>query len=191
MPNKPAVPIVIRLATKTVRNGSRANDNANKTQSTKKGSHAARTMAQRLITLRTISVEIISALPASQLAFDRGNLPVHRKGLATEPRWPYVLRDPKRRAACSQELYWHSVCLSALVQKYLHKVRCPLAYGRFWLLTPNTTAATHPCPTLRNSLTPMTRRKTCCGFASAFTGSRRKRALGSTLSWTLAEMVQR
>src|SRR5215471_21299640 len=54
MPSKPALPMVIRLAKKTVRNESRANDNANKTQSTKNGSHAASTMAQRLITLRSI-----------------------------------------------------------------------------------------------------------------------------------------
>src|SRR5262249_16682136 len=113
MPSKPALPMVIRLATKTARNESRANDNANNTQSTKNGSHAASTMAQRLITLWNISREIISTLPLAQLAVDRGNLPVYRKGPVTEGRWPYVRHDPNRRATCSQELCWQdSVYLS-------------------------------------------------------------------------------
>lgn len=52
--------MVIRLEVKITENGSRANDIANKTQSAKKGSHAAKAMAQRLMTLLTIALPIIS-----------------------------------------------------------------------------------------------------------------------------------
>jgi hypothetical protein len=61
--------MVIRLETKIAENGSRANDIANKTQSAKKGSHAAKAMAQRLMILPTMADQLISisATPADRL----------------------------------------------------------------------------------------------------------------------------
>lgn len=50
----------IRLEMKIAESGSRANDIANNSQSTKKGNHAARAMPDCLMTLQTMAVEIIS-----------------------------------------------------------------------------------------------------------------------------------
>src|SRR5215471_16269396 len=119
MPSKPALPMVIRLAKKTVRNESRANDNANKTQSTKNGSHAASTMAQRLITLRSIRWRLSQLCPCPGLRLTEGICRFTERVWLQRTAGRYVRRDPKRSAACSQEVCWQdSVYLSPFLQGF-------------------------------------------------------------------------
>src|SRR5215831_10615136 len=77
MPRRPAVPIVMRLVMKIVENGSRANDIANKTQSAKKGSHAAKAIAQRLMILPAMADQLIStsATPPDRLPRESAGSP--------------------------------------------------------------------------------------------------------------------
>src|SRR6266851_5657936 len=81
MPSRPALPIEIKLPIRTAENRSRANDIANSTHRMKNGSHAAKAMAQRLISLRTISPRLSQVLlPSSPLT--------ERISRFTESVWP-------------------------------------------------------------------------------------------------------
>src|SRR5262245_20847015 len=96
MPSRPALPMVIRLVTKTAGNESRANDMANNTQSTKNGSHALKAMAERVMTLRTIALRLSQLSPHLSL-IDRENLPVHRKRVGERVMSLYVGERSTRR----------------------------------------------------------------------------------------------
>src|SRR5258708_22208997 len=92
MPSRPALPIEIKFAIRTAENGSRANDMATKSHIAKNGSHAAKAMAQRLISLRTISPRLPQVLPPSWPFTERISL-------FTESVWP----EGARRFNCGTE----------------------------------------------------------------------------------------
>src|SRR5260370_9346859 len=92
MPSSQALPIERKDPIRTAENGSRENDMANKSQIAKKGSHAAKAMAQRLISLRTISPRISQVLLPSWPFTERISL-------FTESVWP----EGARRFNCGKE----------------------------------------------------------------------------------------
>src|SRR5260370_23977829 len=79
MPSSQALPIERKVPIRTAENGSRANDMATKSQIAKNGSHAAKAMAQRLISLRTISPRIAKS------SFPVGHSPRELAGSPKEP----------------------------------------------------------------------------------------------------------
>src|SRR5260370_9096141 len=92
MPSRPALPIERRVPVRNGENGSRENDQATKSHIAKNGSQAAKAMAQRLISLRTISPRLPQVLPPSWPFTERISL-------FTESVWP----EGARRFNCGTE----------------------------------------------------------------------------------------
>src|SRR5262249_11479246 len=88
-----------------VESGSREKDMANKTQSAKNGSHAARAIAQRRMSGRTIALEIISTRTPFCGAIHRRRMPLRRKWLAQREDRGLAWTPIARRKLCREASY--------------------------------------------------------------------------------------